>query len=215
MHVDVIISTFNRFNQLKKCIKTIKESSHKDVSILVMVDGNKNILEEVKAEPVTMFFNATRKDFVVSMNTLLSHSEKGAVLYGSDDLEFPSDCIFNAVAALEKHFPDTDGLIGLKSVNIPSAFGLMGRKFINRFPNNQVFCPEYIHYASDWELGRFAETIHRFYHSQEAIVHHVKTLSDITTKLAVMVKSHDEALRLARIKKGACWGIDFKCEINE
>jgi len=210
MHVDVIISTFDRLNQLKKCIKTIKESDHKDLSILVMVDGNRKILEGVKAEPVTTFFNDTRKEYVISMNTLLSHSKKGAVLYGSDDLEFPPDCISKAIAELEKHFPDTDGLIGLKTVSIPSAFGLMGRKFIDRFSNNQVFCPDYIHYASDSELGRFAITIRRFYHSQEAIVHHVKTLSDLTTKLAVRVKPHDESMRVARIKKGFCWGVDFR-----
>lgn len=212
MRVDAIISTYDRLESLKVCIKSILECDYKDVSILVMVDGNKKILDAVKAEPVTTFFNPERKDYVISMNTLLTHSEGDAVLYGSDDLKFTTDCISKAVVALQKHFPDGDGLIGLNSYEAtpPSAFGLMGKKFIDRFPGRQVFCPDYFHYAGDTELGEFAQKIGRFYFAEGAILKHTKRLSDSTIKLAQSVKWRDESTKIRRRTRHLCWGKSFK-----
>jgi len=213
MHVDVIISTYDRLEQLKKCIKTILQSEHKDVSILVMVDGNKGMLDAVKALPVTTFFNPQRKEYVISMNILLKHSKIGAVLYGSDDLVFPPKCISNAMAALKKHFPDVDGLVGIRQQNRPhgskSAFGLVGRKFVNRFPNNQMFCPDYVHYGSDTELADFARSINRFIFCKEAMVLHLD-LRDKTDKLARTMFEKDGVTRRTRASKGLLWGREFK-----
>ncbi|GAG03422.1 unnamed protein product, partial [marine sediment metagenome] len=114
MHVDVVIPTYDRLEPLKRCIKSIVDNNYKDVSILVIVDGNKKMVDGLKDEPIEILFNPERMDYVISMNKAIKHSKADAVIYASDDLIFQSDCISNTVKAMEEHFPDTDGLITLK-----------------------------------------------------------------------------------------------------
>lgn len=211
MHVEVLISSYDRLEPLKKCIKSIMESDYKDVSIFVVVDGNRTLFDKLLAEPVTMIFNGKRMDYVFSMNRALREmSDTDTVLYGADDLEFAGSCISKAVAALQKHFPDGDGVIGLNSASGPSAFGLMGRKFIDRFPDRQVFCPDYLHFAGDTELGKFAQKIDRFHFAGEAIVLHAKVTSGRTWELASLAKrTHDKSMYHLRRGKGLCWGESF------
>jgi len=212
MHVDVIISTYDRFKPLKKCIKSITDSDYKDVSIFVVVDGDRLLFNKLLGEPITMIFNKERMDYIFSMNRVLREMEQtNAVLYGSDDLIFRPDCISNAVKAMKERFPDTDGLVALKQRNKEggAAFGLLGRKFINRFPDSAVFCPEFIHYAGDTELKRFARSIDKFYQCKEAVVNHLR-LEDRTTELVHEVKIHDKQLYKKRKNKRLLWGHSFE-----
>jgi len=41
MFVTILISTYDRLEPLRKCIKSIIESEHKNIEIFVVVDGNK------------------------------------------------------------------------------------------------------------------------------------------------------------------------------
>jgi len=211
MFVTVLISTYDRLEPLRKCIKSIIESEYRDIEILVVVDGNRELFTKLLAEPINMVLNKERRDYVFSMNRGLKEMEiKDAVLYASDDLIFAPDCISQAVAALQKHFPDGDGLIGLAQTRVTKgAFGLMGRKFIERFPNQQVFYPEYIHYAGDTELEQYAIFLNRFYWCETAFVKH-PTLKDSTYILGQEIRSHDSAIYRARQAKGLLWGKSFE-----
>jgi len=211
MHVEVLISTYDRLESLRRCIKSIVECDYKDVSIFVVVDGNRRLFNKLLAEPVTMLFNEKRMDYVFSMNrALLEMGDVDAVLYGSDDLTFAPSCISEAVIALKKHFPDGDGVIGLNSGGPPTAFGLMGRKFINRFPDRQVFCPEYLHFGGDSELGKFAKKIDRFHFATGAVVEHVFAQKGRTTELSRLAKKHDRPMYRRRRGKGLYWGESFE-----
>jgi len=211
MHVDILIPTYDRLEPLKKCIKSIVDGDYKDISILVIVDGNKKMLDGLKDEPIEILFNPERMDYVISMNKAMKHTVGDAVLYASDDLIFRSYCISNAVKAMKEHFPDTDGLVTLKQAQKESgnAFGLLGRKFINRFPNNMVFCPDYIHYGSDTELGRVGRYFKRIYQCREAVVDHPK-LYDNTRTLAREVKCHDKRIYSGRKNGQFLWGYNFE-----
>jgi len=211
MHIDVLIPTYDRLELLKKCIKSIMDGDYKDVSIFIVVDGNRKMIDKLKNEPVEVLFNPERMDYIISMNRLMKHTKGDAVLYGSDELTFSPDCISNAVKAMKEHFPDTDGLIALKQVNKEggAAFGLLGRKFIDRFPDSAVFCPEFIHYAGDTELKRFARSIDRFYQCREAIVDHPR-LNDNTFRLARKVKIRDKQIYKRRKNKKLLWGNSFE-----
>ena len=211
MHVDILIPTYDRLELLKKCIKSIKLNDYKDTSIIVVVDGNKKILDGLKDEPVEILFNPKRMDYVISMNRAIKHSRADAVIYGSDDLIFFKNCISNAVNKMGEHFPDTDGLIALKQVHKEggTAFGLLGRKFINRFPDSAVFCPDYVHYGSDSELGRIAKHLERIYQCKEAIVGHSR-LHDNTYNLALEVRNHDRRIYSRRKNKRLLWGVDLE-----
>ena len=212
MHVDILISTYDRLELLKKCIKSIMDGDYKDVSIFVVVDGNKSLFNKLLREPVTMILNEKRMGYVFSMNRAFREMEEAdAVLYASDDLMFWPNCISNAVKAMKEHFPDNDGLVALKQIQKESgaAFGLLGRKFINRFPNNIVFCPDYIHYGCDRELKKVARRLDRFYQCREAIVSHSR-LHDNTYNLAQEVRGRDGETRRIRRKRRLFWGEAFE-----
>ena len=196
---------------MKKCIKSIVDGNYKDTSIFVIVDGNKEIIDGLKGEPIEILFNPERMDYIISMNKAMKRTKGDAVIYASDDLIFHHYCISNAVKAMKEHFPDTDGLIALKQVNKESgtAFGLLGRKFINRFPDSAVFCPDYIHYASDTELGRMAKRFGLLHQCREAMIGHSK-LHDNTYMLAREVKYHDKRIWSRRKKKRFLWGLNFE-----
>ncbi len=211
MHIDVVISTYDRLESLKNCVKSITDGDYKDISIFIIVDGNKKMINGLKNEPVEILFNSERMDYIISMNKALKHTKGDAAIYGSDELTFRSNCISNVVKAMKEHFPDTDGLIALKQVNKEggAAFGLLGRKFINRFPDSTVFCPEFIHYGGDTELKRFARSIGRFYQCNQAIVDHPR-LHDNTFRLARKVKIHDKQIYKKRKNKKLLWGNSFE-----
>lgn len=211
MQVDVLISTFDRLDTLKATVQSLRVSSYKKLSIFIAVDGNEKILHEVAKLPVCVVYNKNRKDFVMSMNTLLQYAYGDAVLYASDDLVFEKDCIEKAVKMLKEKFPDTDGLIGIRQdiKGCSSAFGLMGRKFIDRFPHRCVFCPDFIHYSSDFEIGRFARNINKWGYCESALVRH-KRLKDQTWRVAHKVRDRDfETMKLRRQKK-LFWGHNFE-----
>lgn len=212
MHVTILISTYDRFELLRKCMKSIMDSDYKDISIFVVVDGNKPLFDKLLGESVIMILNEKRMGYVFSMNRALREMEEAdAVLYASDDLMFWPNCISNAVKAIKEYFPDTDGLVVLKQVQKESgaAFGLLGRKFINRFPNNMVFCPDYIHYGCDRELKKAARHLERIYQCREAIVSHSR-LHDNTYNLAQEVRGRDGETRRMRRKRRFCWGVNFE-----
>lgn len=212
--VTIIIPTYDRAEFLKRTVETIIDGDYKAIHIFIIIDGNKEYCMDFidSSNPlVTIFRNEKRMDWICSMNRGLSEiGDADAVIYASDDLEFPSYIISEAARALKKHFPDGDGLVGLsQGGGTPQAsFGLMGRKFIERFPNNQAFCPNYIHYGSDWELREFALSIDKFYFCKDAILKHSK-LMDKTMKLGLKVFDRDQSIKRKRVKRGFLWGKTF------
>jgi len=209
--VTVAISTWNRLKELKRTVRSIQESSYPFVSVLVVVDGNENISEIAKLG-VAVISNPVRMDYVVSMNRA-AKLINGMMLYASDDLYFPKELISRAVKKFEEQFPSEDGLMGFDTASVPKntkyAFGLMGKAFLDRFPERQVFCLDYIHFGADNELGRFAESINRFYFFDELAVEHSRLL-DSTFVLASKVRARDEDVRLARLRRGLLWGKTFE-----
>lgn len=211
MHINIIIPTYNRPDLLIKTIHSIKRNSYKDVSIFVVVDGNREILEKVLPEDVAILFNPERRDWVYSINRGIFYAISDAVIYAADDLIFQEDCLERAVRAMEEKFPDGDGLVAIKQsvVGCNTAFGMFGHKFIERFPERCVFCPDYIHYCGDSELGQFARNINCLYVCNEAkVVHH--RLKDATYNIAKPVEGKDFHCHRVRRDAGLLWGRDFQ-----
>jgi len=189
------------------------DGDYKDVSIFIIVDGNRSLFNKLLGEPATIILNEKRMDYVFSMNRALREmANKDAVIYASDDLIFRPDCISNAVKAMKEHFPDTDGLVVLNRAGKPEsggAFGLLGKKFINRFPDSAVFCPDYLHYGSDSELWRVAKHLERIYRCREAVIDHSRS-RDNTYMLAREVKRCDKRTYSRRRQKRLLWGKNFE-----
>lgn len=212
MRVNVIISTYNRPDSLKKTVESIFDGDYKDVCISIMMDGNVSLSSQIIHSYARILINEKRMDYVYSMNRLLQESEDtDAVLYASDDLVFPSYAISTLVEEMEKRFPDGNGLVGLNQdcQGIDSAFGLMGRKFIERFPERQVFCPDYVHFVSDSELGAFARMIKKFYFCSHVTLHHDRS-HDRTWELGIDVWFKDMKVSEKRAEKKFLWGRGFE-----
>lgn len=211
MHIDVLIPTWNRLALLEATVKTILDSTHKDTTIFVVIDGNPRLLPVVSEWPVAVLYNKERRDWIYSINRSLQYARGDGVFYASDDLVFPPILLAELVVAMESHFPDGDGLIGVKQkpTGVDSAFGLMGRKFIEHFPNRHTFCPDFVHYASDFEIGRYARVHKKFFFCDTVTLLHHRSF-DETYTLAHKIKQRDRGISVKRRGKGLIWGTTFE-----
>jgi len=212
MHVSVVIPTLDRQKLLSRTIKSIRASSYKDLTIVIIVDGNPDLLKAARRMPAdTVMWNEKRQDWIRSMNRALASIDDGAVLYASDDLVFEPRCIEHAVQRLKRKTPKGDGLVPINQDvrGCSTAFGLLGRAFIERFPQRAVFCPDYIHYCSDAELGRFTRSIGRLFMCDEARVTHYRP-KDNTYRTAKPVEQRDLGYQRMRVAEGLLWGKSFR-----
>jgi len=214
MHVDVLIPTWNRIEKLRNAVDSIAASSYKDISIFIIVDGNKKAFEIVSFWPdrnIRIFFNEKNVDWVRSMNKGLYHVTDAAI-YGGDDITFDEDCIERAVVLLKQK--GGDALIGLrqKKMGSPTSFGLIGHKFITHFPDNQVFCPDYIHYGGDSELARYVRSTGKLFLSSTIGITHHRGPADETYKLTIAKKTgtRDNFYFKKRRAMDLTWGLDFQ-----
>jgi len=192
-------------------VESIQVGTYKDVHPVIVADGNSHIQEIANKElhNVSVILNKKRMDWIFSVNRVFREFDSQYYIYASDDLVFPPDCIENAMLAMQEHFPDGFGLVTIaKRKRCP--FGLIGRKFVEHFPNRQVFCPDYIHFCSDTELQHVVKKLGIFTHprKRESQVKHFREKGE-TWKLAHQVKIRDSVMRNKREEKGYKWGIDF------
>lgn len=142
----------------------------------------------------------------------------GAVLLAGDDMLFKPGAIQKALDVFEAYSQDTDRVVGFNQSNLKGAceagFTLMGEGFRDRFPNRQVFCPDYGHYYADTELLRFARMVGKFTFCEAAEVLHwhfsVLGYRDDTSKLVGTLLEDDRARFELRQKRGLLWGSNFK-----
>ena len=213
MKVTVIIPTCSseRIPLLIQTVESIQAGSYKDVHVIVVADGNPHIAQVAnkKLHNVSVILNKERRDWVFSINRVLKEFDSPYYIYASDDLVFPPDCIKHAMATMQKRFPDGFGLVTI-SKKIRCPFALIGRKFVEHFPDRQVFCPELIHYGGDSELYRAVIKLGKFAYPPERAsqVKHFR-LKDETWKLAKSTRSRDRAIFHRRQEKGYLWGVDF------
>ena len=200
-----------RIPLLIRTVESIQAGEYKNVHPVIVADGNPRIEREVKEKlhHITVILNEKRMDWVFSINRILREFDSDYYIFGSDVLFFPPDCIKCAMARMQECFLDGFGVVSIAKKN-KTTFGLFGRKFADHFPDRQVFCPDFIHYASDAELMRAVRTLgkYAFPPKRDSSVQHSRPKDD-TWRLARSVKTRDHAIRDERIAKGYIWGVDF------
>ena len=217
MHVNVIIPTLDRFESLQETIRSLEAQTHPNVSATIFVDGVFKTMERMKdwkpKIPVNVFFNEQRQDWPRCINFVLANTDCDAYIYASDDLTFHKKCISRATVSMFVMFKDLDGIVGLnqlqdgKPKGRKNAFGLVGTTFIDRFPNRQLFCPDYKHFA-DPELGELANSLKKFYFNERAKIDHRRP-KDKTFELGMEVYKEDKETRKQRRSLGYLWGKNF------
>jgi len=192
-------------------VESMQTGEYKNVHPVIVADGNKQIYETALKElrNVSVILNEKRMDWVFSINRVIREFDSDYYIFGSDDLIFPPDCIKCTMARMQECFPDGFGVVSMAKKN-KTTFGLFGRKFADHFPNRQVFCPDFIHYAGDSELMRCVRTLgkYAFPPKRDSSVRHYR-LNDETRRLARSVRSLDRARFNKRIELGYIWGVDF------
>lgn len=213
MKINLIIPTcsISRFGLLLKTIESIYKGTYLSVCTYVVCDGNFDIHEKIKEldfTDVVPLFNSSRKDWVYSVNRVIKHYHSDFYLYASDDIEFKKDTIRVAMDAMNRYFPDGDGVVNIGRKG-RATFGLFGQKLANRFPHSAVFCPDFIHFGADSELFRTVKELGRIYHIPEEykVTHHRK--KDETYRLARSTRERDLTIFRTRRELGYKWGIDF------
>jgi len=212
--VNVIFPAFlvNRFELLKKTVDSVFNSTYKNVKISIGINGNKELLELVKQFPVDIYYADTNLDCAKMLNVLAAYNKSDMILYCCDDVMFAPDCIETAVGAMEQHFTDLDGLVSIKQVNVPdgwdTAFGLVGKKFISRFPEI-LLCPEYVHGGADAEVGDYAKYLGKHFHCEAACLFNDRIMDESQTYSNSVMRKIDVPLYYLRKEKGFLWGNNF------
>lgn len=213
MKVTIIIPSCSssRIPLLINTVETIQAGEYKNVHPVIVADGNRHIYDVAlkKLHNVTVIANEKRMDWVFSINRVLKEFDSDYYIYASDDLNFRPGCIKYAMAKMQECFPDGFGVVSIGKKR-RAAFGLFGRKWADHFPDRQVFCPDYIHYASDSELMRCVWALDKYAFPPErtSMTLHSR-LKDETWRLAKQVRTRDHRIRIEREEKGYLWGVDF------
>jgi len=199
--VHVVIPTWQRPAKLARCLDSLERQTYTDVRIVWIEDHD--------------------REFAIGIwNRVAPTITEGAFCYLCDDVEMEPGCLEAACAALVSRWPDTDGVVGLHQVGIQgkegtaqSAMGLIGAKFLDRFPGRVPFCPEYRRFHFDSELGLYAREVGRFYFAEEArLIHyhpaHYPGEKDATHEVVREAGPVAEDRRVwnERRAKGLLWG---------
>lgn len=218
-HCTVVIATRNRWSRLVDVLKTIPRS--KAIRIAVVCDADSLTYRRLQDyrdgaryahDDFRLYYIPDHVGAVAARNLATRDCEDG-VLYATDDIMFCSDAIQNAMRMMGHRYPDDDGVIGL--VQEPCAFhktgvALVSKAFLARYPEKQLFCPDYWHFACQevlWlseELGRFTQC-----HSAKVLHYHPgrhRELIDDTHADARKYRTRDMEMIKLRQKYGMVWG---------
>ena len=142
--LEIVVPTYNRPKEIERFL----ESSQK----LIPVEGwefGVRVRYGTKPEALTSIVNG-----------LVAESRADAVMVLADHLVMHSDCLVECLPYLDEN---EDIMVGLNIENLPITPGIseycffvLGKEFISRFPEKQIFCPDYYHFYADNELGQYA-----------------------------------------------------------
>jgi glycosyltransferase involved in cell wall biosynthesis len=212
----VVIPTRNRLEKLKKALDSIPLLDY--IYILVVCDGDRPtyeyLLKERSISNLKVVLVPQHKGAVYCRNSGIRGLEDG-VLCATDDIVFEKHAIQHAFECFNKNFPDDDGVVGfVQDLKFhPTGVALVGKNFLKRYPNGQLFYPKYWHFACQEILSYCNLLGNRFVQDLSAkIIHfHPSILKgnfvDKTHEDARLFKKKDMALKDKRLKEGKVWPV--------
>ena len=228
MKILIAIPSIGRLEKLERCINSIVKCRDKcqehTVELAVFFNRQSEadyLTEKYKGLPwITAHMINGEHRSPSLWNFILQKFECDCLCYLSDDLELDYNCIHNGLQCMLKNFPDLDGVVGFFIKNFPpdrvvqASFGLIGKKFADRFPDRKVFCPDYYKFWIDKELEDYATSIGKFiYCAGASLIHyhpaHSKEDADQTHRDVRNYIMRDITTRNERQKRNYLWGKDF------
>jgi len=219
--VDIIIPTRGRVAKLKRMLDSIPGQAF-GVRIVphVMIDGDwQTYLALKEREDIVMTVTEGHHGSVFLRNQEAPRCPD-AVLYAVDDMVFKPGALETAIRVFREKFFDDDGVLGFTQVGQakfhPAGVGLIGGKFMQRFPGRQPFFPGYFLFACQeilWLCDKVskAEKRQAFWLEPRAVIQHNhpcehKEEMDQTHHDGRIHKARDMKLIRERQAKGLVWG---------
>ena len=210
LHVDIVIPTWRRQEKLERCLDSIQRQTYPYINVHAINDVDR------------LFAFGVWNRFLADWDNPWRDGD--CFVYICDDVELSPGCIAAALCDLERLWPDGDGMVGFHQSIAgrtdgwsASAMGLVGRAFAERFPDRQLFCPDYTRFHADAELGAYAKSLCRLSYCQGAnLIHyhpaHVKSEMDETHRIVrePAAVAADKAAHEARKARGLVWGTSFE-----
>jgi hypothetical protein len=223
MNIDVVIPTRDRLGKLMVCLESLRGVVDDPKGKITVYFASAEEVAKFQCQAPVLASWVDSRVFVEYTaphlwNFHLATMEADAMMYLNDDVALHEGTYWLAKSQFAYHFPDTDGVLGMEQANLvgrfdtaPAAFGIVGRKFAQRFPQMQAFCPEYHHLWIDRELEMAAREWGRFYYSRKARLDHFHPCvdgkyADETHNHIRVHKDRDKAVWEARKAKGLIWG---------
>lgn len=232
MKTAVVIPTYKRPEKLDRCLHSIiGQSIGKNLSIYVYADNNdvetKEHAEKHWGQWGIKCFVQPKQSYVIGAWNRFTKEQWDdkwdAMMWCVDDVELYPNCIEEAVKCMKENFKDGDGVVGIKQV-CPGRedytfkwFGqvLLGRKFVARYPEQQVCCPAYQHFWQDEEMYEYACSLNKFVSCNTAVLKHYHPgfLPEEMDSTHPLVRGEtfrrDKAVREERQRLGYIWGKNF------
>lgn len=227
--VDVVLPTYQREEMLRRTLTSIHsaiELCRDKVEVKVFY----SLEEEWKKAKEEMQYSWLWHEMLPSLhddfrainfwNWYLKQMGSDALVYLTDDILLDRFCLLIAIEEIKKM--DLDGVVGFHIDNRTeerqpclAAFGVVGKKFAERFPDRAVFCPDYYSLFADLELQAYAESVGRFkFQSACRLVHYhpsyTNEVPDATHLHTRRRVSRESGIYLEREKAGLLWGESFK-----
>ena len=223
MNIDVVVPSYKRSEKLKACITSVRNShlSHSDRVYIHVYFSCQEDIDNARA------FLGDAQSYLLETyraptlwNDHLNRMSADVLVYLNDDVVVDKNCLSLASEAMEIYFPDYDGLIGFFQSNIPrnqgakSAFGMLGKRFAQHFPDCRAFCPDYYRFYIDTELETYARSVNKFYFSESIKVVHFHPAfyaeqKDTTHSEVRKFLPKDKLISKQRTTNQWLWGRDF------
>jgi len=217
--ITILIPTRNRLEKLKKTLASIPNLDY--VNVLIACDSDMDTFKYIESlnNPriwPMMVLACCGSEFAgsVECKNLCTPDVEDGLLYGTDDIIFQENAIQNAFAYFNLNFPDDDGVVGfVQEGNTfhPTGVGLVGQKFLQRYPGKQLFFPGYFHFACQEIYDLCNKIGGKFVQAKNAVVLHKHPCNfreemDQTHQDARIKKRKDHTLIKERKAKGSIWG---------
>lgn len=211
--ISIVIPTRNRLEKLKRVLDSIPSLNY--LHIIVVCDGDVNTYDFLvqHRKDVDSKLVPENKGAVYCRNLIAHHIQDG-LLYATDDIVFMENSIQHAFEIFNKTFLDDDGVVGFVQEGNsfhPTGVGLVGQKFLQRYPSKQLFCPQYFHFACQ-EIHDLCQKVGgKFVQDSQAKVFHYHPCNypkemDQTHKDARKFKAKDFSVIEYRKKHNLTWG---------
>lgn len=219
--VEVVVATYKRPDRVERMIRSVKAQRYPASLTVVADNGDMDTAARFQNDPrINKFLLMGQQWFAFGIwNQMFAESKADIMVFVPDDVELEPDCIAAVAHAFERKFPDLDGVVGLNQQNLPTTrdtagMAAIGRAFADRFPGREVFCPDYLNFHADAELGECAKRLGRWYWAEEVrLTHHHPDFSDAQRDEAYeQVRGQRERFQSVaqmRAQFGLIWGLNF------